>query len=63
LRRQDFYWKAQGIVTFWPLVITTVCYLWTAYGFWSQGQPALGTCFLFYACANAGFMAIALGWR
>ena len=50
-------------MTFWPLVITTVCYLWTAYGFWSKVQPALGTCFLFYACANAGFMAIALGWR
>jgi hypothetical protein len=50
-------------MTFWPLVITTACYLWTAYGFWSQGQPALGTCFLFYACANCAFMAIALGWR
>jgi hypothetical protein len=50
-------------MTLAPLVITTVCYLWTAWGFWHQGQPALGTCFFFYACANAGFMAIALGWR
>jgi len=50
-------------MTFWPLLITTACYVWTAYGFWSHGQPALGTCFLFYACANCAFMAIALGWR
>jgi len=52
-------------MTFWPLVITTICYLWTAYGFFTAtpSQPALATCFFFYACANAGFMAIALGWR
>lgn len=46
-----------------PLVITTACYLWTALSFWHQGQPAMATIFLFYACANAGFLAIAAGWR
>jgi hypothetical protein len=50
-------------VTFVPLLICTLCYLWTAAGFWNNAQPAMATVFLFYAAANAGFMAIALGWR
>jgi hypothetical protein len=50
-------------VTFWPLLITTACYLWTAYGFWSQGHPSLALAFFFYACANSGFLLIALGYR
>lgn len=52
-------------MTFWPLAITTACYLWTAYGFATAtpAQPAMATIFLFYAAANAGFLAIALGWR
>jgi hypothetical protein len=50
-------------MTFWPLLITTACYLWTALGFYHENQPAMAAIFLFYACANAGFLAIALGWR
>ena len=52
-------------MTFWPLVITTTCYLWTAYGFATAqpAQPAMATIFFFYACANAGFLAIASGYR
>lgn len=48
-----------------PLVITTACYLWTAFGFAtaSPAQPAMATIFVFYACANAGFLAIAAGWK
>jgi hypothetical protein len=50
-------------MTFVPLVITTLCYLWTSVGFWHNSQPAMAVIFLFYAAANAGFLAIALGWR
>jgi hypothetical protein len=50
-------------MTFVPLVITTLCYLWTALGFWHENQPAMCAIFVFYAMANGGFLAIALGWR
>ena len=43
-------------MTLIPLAITTVCYLWVALGFWQQGNGPLAVAFLFYACANGGFM-------
>lgn len=47
-------------MTLIPLVITTACYLWVAYGYWSQGQHGLAWAFLGYAWANGGFMYICL---
>jgi hypothetical protein len=58
LRRQDFHWKAQGIVTFWPLLASTLLYLATAYGFWRDGNGPLAFAFFGYALANCGFLAL-----
>jgi hypothetical protein len=43
-------------MTLIPLAITTICYLWVAAGFYAQGNGPLAVAFLFYACANGGFM-------
>jgi hypothetical protein len=47
-------------VTFVPLVITTLCYLWVAYGYFSTGHYGLAWAFLGYAWANGGFFTFAL---
>jgi len=47
-------------MTFWPLLITTGCYLLTSYGFWRDNQPGLAIAFLFYGLANTGFLYISL---
>lgn len=43
-----------------PLAITIICYAVTCWGFFRQGQHALGFAFFFYACSNAAFLYIAL---
>lgn len=46
-------------MTFWPLLITTGCYLLTAWGFWREGNAGLAIAFAGYAAANCGFLWIA----
>lgn len=36
--------------------LASVGYLFVAGGYWSQGRPGLTAAFLFYVCANAGFI-------
>jgi len=43
-----------------PLLITTACYLLTAWGFWREGQTGLCIAFAGYAAANCGFLYICL---
>jgi hypothetical protein len=43
-----------------PLLITTVCYLLTAWGFYRDGQIGLCWAFLGYSIANLGFLYICL---
>jgi hypothetical protein len=50
-------------MTFVPLLITTLCYFWTALGFYHENQPAMCAIFVCYAMANCGFLAIAAGYR
>jgi hypothetical protein len=50
-------------MTLWPLLITTACYVVTAWGFYRQGDYGLCVAFLGYSFANAGFIYIALGYR
>ena len=45
-------------MTFWPLLITTGCYLLTALGFWREGNVGLAVAFAGYAFANFGFLWI-----
>ena len=45
-------------MTFTPLVITTICYLLTAVGFWREGNVGLAVAFAGYAFANFGFLYI-----
>ena len=47
-------------MTFWPLLICTLCYGWTAVGWWMRGDPAMAVIFFFYGCANGGFLWAAL---
>lgn len=47
-------------MTFWPLLITLICYLWTAAGFVASKNYGLAAAFFFYACAQCGFLYIAL---
>jgi hypothetical protein len=57
-RGKDQHWKAQGFVTFWPLLASTLLYLATSYGFWRDGNGPLAFAFLGYALANCGFLAL-----
>lgn len=41
-----------------PLIITTICYLLTAYGFYRDGNMGLAVAFLGYSFANFGFIYI-----
>jgi hypothetical protein len=45
-------------MTFTPLLITTVCYLVTAAGFYRDGNLGLSIAFTGYAFANFGFLYI-----
>ena len=47
-------------MTIFPLIITTLCYLWVAYGYWSTGHIGLAWAFLGYAFAQGGFLYISL---
>ena len=47
-------------MTLVPLIITTLCYLWVAYGYWSTGHYGLAWAFFGYAWANGGFLYICL---
>ena len=50
-------------MTFWPLLICTLCYVLTAVGFYRNGDIGLGLAFTGYTIGNLGFLLIALGWR
>lgn len=41
-----------------PLLITTVCYVLTAIGFFRERNAGLGLAFCGYAFANLGFLLI-----
>jgi hypothetical protein len=60
-RRQDQHRSAQGIVTFWPLLICTLCYIATSAGFAMEKNWPMSAIFLGYSGANLGFLWIA--WR
>ena len=47
-------------MTLTPLLITTACYLWVAYGYWSTGHVGLAWAFFGYALANCGFLYISM---
>lgn len=47
-------------MTLVPLVITTVCYLWVAAGFYAESNYGLSLAFVGYSLANFGFIGIAL---
>jgi hypothetical protein len=57
-RRENLNREAQGFVTFWPLLASTLLYLATAYGFWRDGNGPLAFAFLGYALSNCGFLAL-----
>lgn len=43
-----------------PLLITTLCYLLTAYGFYKDGNLGLALAFFGYSFANLGFLYICI---
>ncbi len=45
-------------MTFTPLLVTTICYLVTAAGFYREGNAGLAVAFAGYAFANFGFLYI-----
>ena len=45
-------------MTLIPLLITTACYMVTAFGFYREGQIGLTIAFAGYAAANGGFIYI-----
>ena len=45
-------------MTLTPLLITTICYLLTAVGFWREGNAGLAVAFAGYSFANFGFLYI-----
>lgn len=47
-------------MTLIPLLITTACYLITAFGFWREGNAGLAIAFAGYAAANCGFLYICI---
>jgi len=46
-------------MTFWPLLICTLCYLWTALGFAIQKDHAFASVFAGYFVANLAFLYMA----
>lgn len=46
-----------------PLMIATLCYVWTAAQLYVQGSVAMAGVFLFYACANLCLLWLAYGGR
>ena len=48
-------------MTFAPLLITTICYIVTAVGFYREGNMGLAIAFAGYAFANCGFLYICTG--
>ena len=46
-----------------PLLICTLCYGWTAAGFYTQGNYAMAAVFVGYMFSNFAFVYIALGCR
>lgn len=47
-------------MTLVPLLITTACYVWVAFGFWQQGNVGLAVAFAGYSVANLGFLWICI---
>lgn len=45
-------------MTFWPLLVTTILYLFTAVGWWREGNIGLAIAFAGYAAANLVFLYI-----
>jgi hypothetical protein len=45
-------------MTFTPLLITTICYIVTAAGFYREDNMGLSIAFAGYAAANFGFLYI-----
>ena len=43
-----------------PLLICTLLYLLTAFGFWREGNIGLAVAFTGYAAANFGFLYISI---
>jgi hypothetical protein len=60
-RWQDKHWEAQGGMTFWPLLICTLCYIATSAGFALEKNWPMSAIFLGYSGANLGFLWIA--WK
>ena len=58
-RRQDQHWQAQGGMTFWPLLLCTICYAWTSAGFAMQQNYAMSAVFAGYFAANLAFLWMA----
>jgi hypothetical protein len=50
-------------VTFYPLLLCTLCYIATSAGFALEKNWPMAAIFLGYSAANLGFLAIAAGWR
>jgi hypothetical protein len=50
-------------VTFVPLLICTLCYGWTAAGFYMQGNYPMSAVFAGYMASNFAFLYIALNMR
>lgn len=46
-------------MTFWPLLLCTVCYAWTAIGFAKQQNYAMSVIFAGYFTANLAFCWLA----
>lgn len=47
-------------MTFWPLLLCTVCYGWTAVGFYLQSNYALAAVFTGYMFSNFAFLYMSL---
>lgn len=60
-RWQDNYRQAQGGMTFWPLLATTILYGVTSIGFAREANWPMCAVFAGYAGANLGFLA--LTWK
>lgn len=47
-------------MTFWPLLVCTICYALTCLGFYRDGQIGMSLAFLGYTIGNLGFLYICL---
>ena len=50
-------------MTFTPLLICTICYGWTAAGFYMQGNHPMTAVFVGYMFSNFAFVYIAMSGR